>query len=111
MFSTSNLDLNVKQFHNSLMNPIFRLVGFGVFILVAIVGLAYSMFGVNSLWFWGSIVFCGLAILWAVLRYRNLYRIVECSNCHRRMTYKQFRDAGGCPKCGTDLYIRSSKRI
>lgn len=91
------------------MKPIFRLVGFSISISAGILGLAYAMFGVSSLWFKGSVVFCGLAILWAVLRYRKLYRIVECSNCHRQMTYKRFKEAGGCPKCGTDLYIPRAK--
>jgi predicted RNA-binding Zn-ribbon protein involved in translation (DUF1610 family) len=81
-----------------------NIIGFGVFILVTIGGLAYLMFGISSIWFWGSIIFCGLAILWAIRRHRQLSRIVECPNCHRRMTYGRFKKADGCPKCGTDLY-------
>ncbi len=88
----------------------FRVIGFSLFILVGILGLAYFMFGILSIGFWIAVVICALLTWWAYSRYRKLYTIVECSNCHRRMTYKRFRDAGGCPKCGTDLYIRSSKQ-
>ena len=85
----------------------FRVIGFSLFILVGILGLAYFMFGILSIEFWIGVAVCALLIWWAYSRYRKLYTIVECSNCHRRMSYKRFKDAGGCPKCGTDLYIRS----
>ena len=83
-----------------------RVIGFSVSILVVMLTLAYFMFGVSSIVFWVTVIVCGLLIWWAYSRQRKLNRIVECSNCHRRMSYQRFRDAGGCPKCGTDLYIR-----
>jgi len=89
----------------------FRVIGFSLFILVGILGLACSMFGIISKEFWIAVVVCALLIWWAYSRYRKLYTIIECSNCHLRMTYKRFRDTGGCPKCGTDLYTRASKQI
>jgi hypothetical protein len=49
-----------------------------------------------------------VAILIWVSRRRT--RIVKCTNCGFRMTYKRFRDNGGCIKCGTDLYEETGRR-
>ena len=84
-----------------------RVIGFGVFITAVILGLAYFMFGISSIVFWASVGGCAVLIWWAYSRHRKLNRIVECLNCHRKMTYKRFKDAGGCPWCGTDLYTLS----
>ncbi len=81
-----------------------KIIAFGVFILVVLGPLAYLMFGVSSIWFWGTIVVCGLIILWGIRSEREGSRIVECRNCHRQMTYERWEKTGGCPKCGTDLY-------
>jgi uncharacterized CHY-type Zn-finger protein len=33
-------------------------------------------------------------------------RVVECVNCHNKMTIKRWRQNHGCIKCGSDLYQR-----
>ena len=36
--------------------------------------------------------------------------IVECGSCQNRMTLATFRERGGCPRCGSDIFTRTGQR-
>ena len=115
----NSIDLNVEWFHNMLMNLIVRLIGFSISVLVLTIVIGYSMMssmGMSSTVFWWGIILSLLIIgfFWwkyrkKVSRYRKRNVIVECPNCHVKMTHRRFIQAGGCPKCHTDLYIPRSR--
>jgi len=53
------------------------------------------------------LVIVGLIIWVAVATARKNNEIIECVNCHNKMTRGNFKKLGRCPTCGSDL-IRSS---
>jgi hypothetical protein len=88
---------------NTINTILLRVTGFGILILVAILGPVYKIFNGFSIWFWIALVFCAFLIFWAYAAYRKLYSLVECPKCHTKMTYLRVRESGGCPKCGEDV--------
>ena len=36
--------------------------------------------------------------------------IVECGSCQNRLTLATFRQRGGCPRCGSDIFTRTGQR-
>ena len=41
---------------------------------------------------------------------RSEHDIVECGSCQNRMTLASFRQRGGCPRCGSDIFTRTGQR-
>ena len=83
-----------------------RIVKTFIVIVLVILGLSFVVSGFSVGVLIGLVV-VGLLLWGAYSVWTRNRSIVECPNCHRRMSYQRFKDAGGCPKCGTDLYIRS----
>ena len=92
------------------MSPKVRLIGFVVTTTICIAALGYMMPGVPFGLVFMAVVVVGLITLYFYFKHRKNSRIVKCANCHRRMTYRRFMEEGGCPICGTDLYIPLNKR-
>jgi Zn finger protein HypA/HybF involved in hydrogenase expression len=79
---------------------ILRVAGFGILILLVILGPIYKIFGVSSIEFPIAAVVCAIFIAWAYFAYKKLYSTVECPKCGTETTYQQMKQLGKCPKCG-----------
>ncbi len=37
--------------------------------------------------------------------------IIECGSCGNKMTRGNFKRKGGCPRCGSDLMVRTGEHV
>ena len=51
-----------------------------------------------------------VAIIAKVLAWMKGNEIIECGSCNNRMTRRNFRAKGGCPRCGSDLIVRTGQQ-
>lgn len=61
--------------------------------------------------FWSLLLFgVGVPILFGFIwKARKASEIVECVNCHNKMTHSRFQENGGCLWCGSDLVYPSGR--
>ena len=56
------------------------------------------------------ILIVGLFIAFKIVSAMKNREIIECGSCGNRMTRGNFKRKGGCPRCGSDLFIHTGKR-
>jgi hypothetical protein len=65
-------------------NLILRVIGFGILILLVILGPIFKIYGVFSVPFWIALAFCAIFIGWAYAIYKKIYASKRISDSQEK---------------------------
>lgn len=61
--------------------------------------------------FWNAVYIIGgilvLSVIFQIIKAMKNNEIIECGSCGNRMTKGNHSDRGGCPRCGSDIVVRT----